>query len=379
MHERSYPSIPKTGRDTHAGSAGDFDRHRPRARSWVRPGIAALLSAGLIGIVGFIAWHDYAAMAALVGRIGWGVAVLPAFFLIPLIFATASWRCLIPDAVAPSFATLTKATWVGLAVNDLLPGGGLTAEVARVRLVMGSRLPAYAIGASLIVDKTVQVLAIVILGAGATAVLPLFGASAATIAVAAVGSSVLAAGAIGFFVSQRLGLLGGGVRAMAVVLGGRRHLSWSTLAGQIDQEILRLHRLRSRIATACLLKLAFRLGLVAEVWVISVLVHEPIALIAAFAIEGLSTVLRAAAFVVPGALGVQEGSYVLLGAIAGLDPALMLVLALIKRGREVLVGIPALGVWQAAEGRSVLRAGRLADPLPPSDTTINERRDQGVR
>jgi hypothetical protein len=45
--------------------------------------------------------------------------------------------------------------------------------------------------------------------------------------------------------------------------------------------------------------------------------------------------LRGAAFIVPGALGFQEGSYILLGAIVGLDPALTLALALAKRAREI--------------------------------------------
>jgi hypothetical protein len=49
----------------------------------------------------------------------------------------------------------------------------------------------------------------------------------------------------------------------------------------------------------------------------------------------LANRIRGAAFIVPGALGIQEGSYILLGAIVGLDPALMLALALAKRAREI--------------------------------------------
>jgi len=67
------------------------------------------------------------------------------------------------------------------------------------------------------------------------------------------------------------------------------------------------------------------------------------------ALESLIFALRGAAFVVPGAIGVQEAGYVLLGPLLGLDPQAAVALSLIKRARDVVIGLPSLVAWQAVE------------------------------
>ena len=52
--------------------------------------------------------------------------------------------------------------------------------------------------------------------------------------------------------------------------------------------------------------------------------------------------IRGAAFAIPGALGVQEGGYLLLAPLAGLTPDAALALSLAKRARELLLGLPGL-------------------------------------
>jgi uncharacterized membrane protein YbhN (UPF0104 family) len=63
------------------------------------------------------------------------------------------------------------------------------------------------------------------------------------------------------------------------------------------------------------------------------------------------------AFFVPGAIGVMEGGYVLLGPIFGLPADIALSLALIKRGRDLAIGLLAIAVWQTLEGKRLLRWG----------------------
>jgi len=60
-------------------------------------------------------------------------------------------------------------------------------------------------------------------------------------------------------------------------------------------------------------------------------------------------------FLVPGALGVQEVSYIGLGAAFGLPPQLSLSLSLIRRARDIIIGIPALALWQVLEARQLRR------------------------
>ena len=63
------------------------------------------------------------------------------------------------------------------------------------------------------------------------------------------------------------------------------------------------------------------------------------------AMESIIFAIRSAAFVVPGAVGIQEGGYILVGAALGLPPDVALAVSLLKRGRELLVGVPAVFAW----------------------------------
>jgi uncharacterized membrane protein YbhN (UPF0104 family) len=65
--------------------------------------------------------------------------------------------------------------------------------------------------------------------------------------------------------------------------------------------------------------------------------------------------VRSVAFAVPGALGVQEGAYVVIGLLFGLSPQDALALSLLKRARDLVIGAPALVIWQVMEGRRLLR------------------------
>jgi hypothetical protein len=64
------------------------------------------------------------------------------------------------------------------------------------------------------------------------------------------------------------------------------------------------------------------------------------------------------AFMVPNAIGVQEGAYILLGGALGLTPEFALSLSLLKRGRDLALGIPALVLWQLSESRRHWLASR---------------------
>jgi glycosyltransferase 2 family protein len=66
---------------------------------------------------------------------------------------------------------------------------------------------------------------------------------------------------------------------------------------------------------------------------------------------------------VPGAIGVQEAAYAVLGPVFGLAVPAALALSLLKRARDIVLAIPILLAWQAEEGRHALRACRNAARL----------------
>jgi hypothetical protein len=71
-------------------------------------------------------------------------------------------------------------------------------------------------------------------------------------------------------------------------------------------------------------------------------------------------------------MGVQEGAYLLLGAGFGLTPEMSLALSLLKRGRDLAIGLPTIAIWQAIESNRLWRrrnaaAARLSELAPPPD------------
>jgi putative membrane protein len=71
----------------------------------------------------------------------------------------------------------------------------------------------------------------------------------------------------------------------------------------------------------------------------------------ALAIEALLSAAAAVAFLVPINAGVQEAGYAGLGAIFGVPPELSLAVSLVRRARDILVGVPILSTWQFVEMR----------------------------
>ena len=62
------------------------------------------------------------------------------------------------------------------------------------------------------------------------------------------------------------------------------------------------------------------------------LLGHPVTWVEALLLESLGQAIRGAAFAIPGALGVQEGGYLLLAPLAGLSSDTALALSLAKRG-----------------------------------------------
>jgi uncharacterized membrane protein YbhN (UPF0104 family) len=76
------------------------------------------------------------------------------------------------------------------------------------------------------------------------------------------------------------------------------------------------------------------------------------------AIESLGQGSRAVAFVLPGGLGVQDGTLIAVCAIFGVPADVALAMALLKRVPDLVLGIPSLVAWQTLEGRRLLAAGK---------------------
>ena len=90
----------------------------------------------------------------------------------------------------------------------------------------------------------------------------------------------------------------------------------------------------------------------AEVWVTFRLLGVDLTWSQALVIDGTVVTLRTFGVVVPGAAGIQEGGYMLSGALFGITPAASITASLARRARDLLLGVGTLGF--AAVGKAAL-------------------------
>jgi putative membrane protein len=323
------------------------------------------LAIGVILFVAVIAWQGITDVTQALGRAGWGIIAIALLHLPPLWADSMGWRSLIPRGEKPSQRTVIRARWIGESINDLLPVLQMGGNVVKAWLLAARGVPSGLAGASVVVDVTLVVLTQILftlLGLGLLA--PVIGSGKA-FPVILVGATILTILLAGFYAAQRRGLFGFVARLSRRILGGSEWTSASYKASTIDAEILQLYRRRrALIASGCWHMLGWFLG-IAEVWVGLHLLGHPVDIRTALLFESLGQTIRTGAFAVPGALGVQEGGYVLVGSALGIEPGVALALSLARRVRELLLGLPGLAVWQASAIRKALRRVPDSTPTPP--------------
>jgi putative membrane protein len=305
-----------------------------------------LLAAGVLLFIGVLVSQGLPGILATLAVAGWGLLLVAAFHLIPLVLDAEAIRVLLNRSVVPHVlrkAILTR--WAGESAMCLTPGGQIGGPVLMARHLAqrGMSLPEAA--AAITVSTTLQTLAQIVFALIGVALL---GAHATRLLAPAVRTSLWVAGAalvltvVPFYFVQRRGLFGRVMR-MATRFSGNR--DWSELVSQaeaIDEAVNRVYRRRGRAVRAFVLYLIGWMVGTGEVYLILVLFNSPVSWRDALLLESLGQAIRGAGFAIPGSLGVQEGGYLLLAPLVGLTPNAALALSLAKRTREILLGLPGL-------------------------------------
>src|SRR5262249_51758336 len=127
---------------------------------------------------------------------------------------------------------------------------------------------------------------------------------------------------------QRVGFFELLRRARHFLMGDR---DWALLAGgpmRVDRAVRLMYRRPSRVWRCCAYQTLGWIAGSGEIYLFLLFLDHPVSLWSAFVLEALAQAVASAAFVVPGALGVQEGSFLLFGQLLGLGPETALALAL---------------------------------------------------
>jgi putative membrane protein len=309
-----------------------------------------------------VAFLVFESGAADVGRamllLGWRLLPIALFHIVPLSFSTLAWRELLPASTRPRLFILIRIRWIRESVNSLLPVAGVGGDVAGARLANQRGVPVAQAAASMVVDVTVGVvtqLIFVISGVtlfvsrtSADAVLP-------TARALLIAMSVLAVAVALFVRLQHRSLFFAFAGLAQRLMPSRWRSAFAGSASAIDGAIVATYRRGSALFRANLLRLVGWAVGAGEIWLVMHFLGRPVAATDAFVLESLTSGVRAAAFMLPAALGALEGGFVLFGTLLGLPTDASLVVALSRRVRELLLGLPGLFVWHWIEGRHLMR------------------------
>jgi putative membrane protein len=318
-----------------------------------------LFSVGLGGAVTLVGYFGFTDVAGAFAAGVWGIAAVCVFHLVPLMTDTIAWRRLLPSAHRKPIGELLWMRWVSESVNNLLPAAQVGGDLLRARLAAQRGVPGPIAAASIVGDITTSVLSLIAFGAlGALLLFPRYGRQSALLLLGlAVSAAVIAA----FYIAQRAGIFSKLAHRAARFVAGER---WDSLIGSaaaLDGAMNEMYSRRRDVLVSGLLAFAAWVLGAGEVWLALYFLGVPVGIVEALIFESLIQALRNVAFPVPGALGIQEGGFVLLGAALGVSGDSALALALVRRAREVIFGLPGLIVWQIAEGRHVVRTRALKD------------------
>jgi putative membrane protein len=320
--------------------------------------LAAMGVALALYLVRYVGWHAVLSAAGAIGWTGFALFCLGALGL--FVVLGAAWQVLMPAALAPRLRVLIGARLVRDAAAEVLPLsqlGGIALGV-RAAILQGVSTPLAA--ASMIVDVTTEMLAQIAYAVLGIAILlrrvpP--SSQVASLTSACVTGLLLAAVAVALFISLQR-------RGGHITAGFARKLLRSaghTFAG-VGRALVTIYRSPSRVVLSSALHLAAWVGSGTVVWFGFRLMGARIDLPAALAIESLVYAIRSVGAFVPNALGVQEGAYLVLGPLFGVSPEVALAISMLKRARDVAIGVPVLLSWQAAEGRRALTETPLRSP-----------------
>ncbi len=309
--------------------------------------LALLLGVGLGA--GLVVHVGVGRVLGLLAQAGWWLLVVLALHLVQIALTALSWRAVVPGPTPP-LSHFVLARWLREGVNSLLPVLPVAGLLAAIRVLGQGGLALPQAVAATLADTTVELVTQIPFTLFGLALLVLARGTGAVSGWMVMGLAVLCAlGAI-LVPAQRLGL------ARLAERGARR----LGLAGRIDgldAALAAIPRARGRLALAALWHLlAWLLG-GAEVWIVLRALGRPVGAAPALVIESLGHAVRGMAFLIPGALGVQEGGFVLVCGLFGLPAALGLAVSLVKRLRDIALGAPSLALWLAQE-----RGGRLLSP-----------------
>src|SRR5215471_2769412 len=309
---------------------------------------------GLALAIAIIAYQGFGAVAQAFAAVGFGLAAVIVLRAVELSGAGLGWWIVFPAAGRCPLHACVWVRFIREAINALLPVAQVGGEIAGVRVMTFFGVAGELAGATVLVDILLQALTLLLFTFVGIGVLATVVADRALVGSLVAGTAIMGLALAGFFAAQRFGgakLFDRLLMALAAKLG------WSSLANRasLHDNLVRIYGDLPRLLAAIVAHISVWFIGVFEVLVAVRLMGFPIGYGEALAIESVGQAVRAAGFLMPGALGIQEAGFIAVCAVFGIPAPAALALSLVKRVPDLAIGLPFLFVWHAHEARALMR------------------------
>jgi len=315
--------------------------------------IAAL--AGLALLTGLTAYYGFDSVLQALVSSRWGTALVVVVRAAALTGAGVGWWLLLtPIRRGP--AVFIGLRFVREGINALFPVAGVGGDFIGARLLGQFGIAVNLAVAIVLIDIFIQVACLLIFVLAGLGIVDLVGSHRLT-AMTFVMLAVALPAVGGFYLALNFGAFEPVVGRLAA-FGEKRQ--WPAFGHVVDlgARLQQIWQNRRGLLGSFLVHLAAVFLGAAEVWIALLFMGYPVSPAEAIAIESIGQGARAAAFILPAGVGVQDGALIAASAIFGVPAEVALAMALIKRVPDLVLGIPALLAWQALEGRRLLSASK---------------------
>lgn len=321
---------------------------------------------GLAAATALIVWSGLSEVWRAFASAGWGIIWSSLFHIVPMIACVLGWQALVPGRVRAGKLFFLYVLWLRSSVNNLMPVARVGGEIVSVRVMKKHGMRGGIAVATTVVETTTSVMA--------QFLFVLFGVfifamrfSENDLLTRLLWGALLSAPLIGVMVYvQKIGFFGLVEKLVASLLRDK----WKGAAGgaaRLDRAVRVMYRRRGKVFYCFVLQLVSWALCGIELWIALVFLGHPLSLVECLMLEALIQAAGSAAFVVPGALGVQEAGFLLFGRMLGLSSEESAALALIRRCRDVILYVPGLVAWQIQEGHWFVENARARPRAPAGE------------
>jgi putative membrane protein len=307
-----------------------------------------------------VSYYGLSNVVSAVGRIGWReFGLIVGWQIVLFVILGLAWDVIIPASTLRRLWVLVWGRMVRDASANCLPFSQVGGFIFGARAATLHGIEWHTATASTVVDVTAEFLAQIAFACIGLGVL-LARAPRSGLAVpveVGIGLAVLAC--FGFVWVQR------GAAPIFARIGRRIAGNWFADAAErvevLQAEVGLIYGHAGKLALGFLVHLVGWISTGVAGWIAYRALDVPIDFDDAMAIEALLSAAAAVAFLVPVNAGVQEAGYAGLGAVFGVPPELSLGVSLVRRARDIAVGVPILLIWQFIEMRQLRISRRRAE------------------